>query len=130
MIAFDTNLLIRLATNDAPAERTTVIQLMDNNPVFIPITVILESEWVLRSRYDFTTEHFCQFLSFLLELPNVTLDRAEAVIDAINAHRQGLDFADALHATLAAPFELLTFDKKFVAKAQAQGRNVALANRM
>ncbi len=47
MIAVDTNLLVRLATNDVPAERGAVVALLDRHEALIPKTVLLETEWVL-----------------------------------------------------------------------------------
>ena len=51
MIAFDTCLLVRFVTDDNQAQADLAESLMRNNTVFIPRTVLLESEWVLRSRY-------------------------------------------------------------------------------
>ena len=49
MIAFDTNLLVRAATNDDPPQVAVVRQLLALSAVFIPRTVLLETEWVLRT---------------------------------------------------------------------------------
>ena len=51
MIAFDTNMLVRAVVADHPEQVAVVRQLMAGNTVFISRTVLLESEWVLRSRY-------------------------------------------------------------------------------
>ena len=51
MIAFDTNLLVRLAVNDDEYQADIAEQLINNSEVFISRTVLLETEWVLRSVY-------------------------------------------------------------------------------
>ncbi len=51
MIAFDTNLLVRIAVNDDLKQAELAEQLLDSNEVFVPRTVLLETEWVLRSVY-------------------------------------------------------------------------------
>jgi predicted nucleic-acid-binding protein len=51
-IALDTNLLVRLLTGDDPEQARRVADLIDASPAcFVPITVVLELEWVLRGAY-------------------------------------------------------------------------------
>lgn len=52
MIALDTNLLVRTVVSDNPAQTAIVLDLIGSNTVFLPRTVLLETEWVLRSRYQ------------------------------------------------------------------------------
>ncbi len=63
MIAFDTNLLVRAATNDDPAQVAVVRQLLALNAVFISRTVLLETEWVLRANSRKTREQISRFFS-------------------------------------------------------------------
>jgi len=48
MIAVDTNIVVRLLTNDDPEQAGRAAAVVKNGPVFIPKTVVLETEWVLR----------------------------------------------------------------------------------
>lgn len=48
MIGLDTNLLVRLLTNDNKTQAKYAEKLIEDNPVFIPKSVLLETEWVLR----------------------------------------------------------------------------------
>ena len=49
-VALDTNLLVRLLTGDEPEQARRVADLIDTSPAcFVPITVVLELEWVLRA---------------------------------------------------------------------------------
>ena len=63
-------------------------------------------------------------------MPHVTVERSEAVKDAIGLHRRGLDFADALHWACSGNCErLLSFDdRRFARGARRLGltREVAL----
>lgn len=111
MIALDTNLLVRIATNDNPKQAEAAKRLLEGERVLLPVTVVLETEWVLRSRYAYTTELFVGFVRYLGALPNVELQHGDAVFAATKLHEQGCDFADALHVRLAAPAAVHTLDK-------------------
>ncbi len=61
MIAFDTNLLVRLLVDDAPDQADVAEALLAANTVFISRTVLLETEWVLRAGYRKTREQISGF---------------------------------------------------------------------
>jgi predicted nucleic acid-binding protein len=67
MIAFDTNLLVRALVADNPDQVAVVRQLITADTIFIPRTVLLETEWVLRSRYKKTRAELNEFFTALLE---------------------------------------------------------------
>jgi predicted nucleic-acid-binding protein len=125
MIAVDTNILARFYCDDpedaeAKRQRPRARRVMLESPaVFVPLTVILEFEWVMRGFYEVEPETFCQTVEHLLGMPHVTVERWEAVKDAVDLHRQGLDFADALHwLSSAACSQFVTFDDRgFVRRA-------------
>src|SRR3970040_1769782 len=104
MIAVDTNILARFYCDDpddpeAKRQRPLARRVMIESPtVFVPLTVILEFEWVMRGFYEAKRESFCDAVEHLLGMPHVTVERWEAVKDAVDLHRRGLDFADALYA--------------------------------
>ena len=52
MIGIDTNLLVRLFTNDDVKQARYAEKLIENNIVFISKSVLLETEWVLRYTYE------------------------------------------------------------------------------
>ena len=112
MIALDTNVVVRLLVNDDAAQaRRARALLAAAHEVRIPVTVLLEAEWVLRSAYSYPAPQVMTFLRGLLGLPGVSTDNAPAVAAAITACEQGLDFADALHLALAGEAErFYTFD--------------------
>ncbi|MCP5410517.1 MAG: PIN domain-containing protein, partial [Chromatiaceae bacterium] len=52
MIGVDTNVLVRLLTRDDEAQFRKALKLFQQEEIFIPKTVFLETEWVLRYAYD------------------------------------------------------------------------------
>lgn len=129
MIAVDTNILARFYCDDpddpeSKQQRPLARRVMIESPaVFVPLTVILEFEWVMRGFYEAEPESYCEAVGHLLGMPHVTVERWEAVKDALELHRRGLDFADALHWTCSAACErFVSFDdRKFVRRARRLG---------
>lgn len=119
MIVLDTNLLVRLATNDVPKDREVVATLLEKHEVHISKTVLLETEWVLRSRYAYSLKQFGDFLDYLLALPSVVIEDESIVRWAVEAGRAGIDFADALHLSVAVALSepFYTFDRALQRKA-------------
>jgi predicted nucleic-acid-binding protein len=129
MIAVDTNILARFYCDDpddpeSKRQRPLARRVMvESRAVFVPLTVILEFEWVMRGFYEAEPESFCEAVGHLLGMPHVTVERWEAVKDALDLHRRGLDFADALHWTCSAACErFVSFDdRRFVRRARRLG---------
>ncbi len=118
MIAIDTNVLVRLLTRDDEPQSRQASALFTKNKIFIPETVILETEWVLRFAYKLPQAAILEALRKTLGLPNVQTARPGVIAQALDLAGQGLDFADALH--LAASQEcgqFATFDTSFIKKA-------------
>ncbi len=119
MVAVDTNIIIRFLTHDDPRQYKKAFSIFNTQDVFISDTVILETEWVLRYAYEFSTEDICNALVKLFGLSHVHLSNPTFTAQAIEWHRQGLDFSDALHLTQCQQYDrLYTFDKKFSSKAK------------
>lgn len=119
MTSVDTNILVRLLTGDDPAQYQKAREIFASHEVFIPDTVILETEWVLRFAYQFTPAAINTAFNKLLGLTNVHLSRPDLMAKAMEWHRKGLDFADALHlATSQGQSLFVTFDAKLVKKAK------------
>lgn len=82
-------------------------------------TVLLESEWVLRSVYSFTGKEVAVALRAFLGLPGVAVDSPVLLAEALARTENGMDFADALHFGAAAHCEtMLTFDRRFIESAR------------
>jgi len=129
MIAIDTNILARFYVDDpgdpeAAKQRPIARRILSDSPaVFVPLTVVLELEWVLRAFYRFGSEDFVRVVGHLMGLPNVTVESWTRVADALELHGKGLDFADALHLCAAVDCDaFVTFDdRRFARRAGSMG---------
>lgn len=113
MIAFDTNLLVRIAVNDDQKQAEIAEQLINNNDVFISRTVLLESEWVLRSVYKVSRADIASFFEHVLITENITIENTTEVGQALEWYKLGADFADAMHLCICGEALLHTFDASF-----------------
>jgi predicted nucleic-acid-binding protein len=55
MFAVDTNIVVRYLVNDSAAQAARARRLVEREDIFVPLTVLLETEWVLRGVYGFTS---------------------------------------------------------------------------
>lgn len=117
MRAVDTNILARFYLHDDVAQGRIAAGLLSAGDVFVPKTVILELEWVLRYMADQPEEKVIDCLAHLIALPGVTVEDREEIEAALDHCRQGIDFADALHlAASKSCSEMLTFDDRRYAR--------------
>ena len=121
MIALDTNMLVRALVADHPEQLAVVRKLIAGNTIFLSRTVLLETEWVLRSRYCKTPTELLEFFGALLATDDVVVEAAEEVGSALDWYAQGADFADALHLSACGTALLHTFDRSFCKTARATG---------
>jgi predicted nucleic-acid-binding protein len=122
MLAIDTNLIVRYLTGDHSQQSPRARKLIDGQPVFAAITVVLEVEWVLRSTYGYRPPDVARALRAFAGLPTVTIEDAPIVAVALDLAETGMDFADALHLGKSAHCEgMATFDRKLVKAAKAAG---------
>ena len=119
MISVDTNVVVRLLTRDDERQYQLVLTLFKKNQIFIPITVILELEWVLRFAYKFNPSQIAEALEKLAGLEQVTIERPEQLSLALQGLRNNMDFTDSLHLAIAASTtrQFTTFDKKLARNA-------------
>ena len=115
MKALDTNVVVRYLTGDDPVQAARAKTAVDAGPVFVPVTVLLESEWVLRSRYGRVGKEAVEALRRFAGLRNVLVENARLVAEAFDRAEGGMDFADALHLGATGNCEaMLTFDRQFI----------------
>ena len=125
MRAVDTNVVVRYLTGDHPEQAARVREVFRVGQVFVSTTVLLESDWVLRSVYGFTATEVAAALRALAGLPGVTLENPGLLGEALDHTMRGMDFADALHLGAAARCEsMLTFDGRFIRAAADAPVNV------
>ena len=120
MAALDTNVLVRFLVQDDMAQGEAAARLIRDgvlagSPVFVPVTVMLELEWVLRSAFGFQKASVLQALFRLLGSFELNFESEAAVEIAVaQCARTAADFADCLHIALAGQAgepPLWTFDK-------------------
>lgn len=108
MIAFDTNVLLRLLLNDEPRQARQAQALVDraasrSDRVLLPDIVLCELEWVLGAVYEVPKSEIIRTLRRLLDTEAFAfLDRA-AVAAALRDYEEGSgDFSDYLIGATAA----------------------------
>jgi len=122
MNAVDTNILVRLLVVDDRAQFEAAQTAIAVGPVWIAKTVLIETAWVLRRAYGFDEATVCRAITKLLGLPNIVVEDATAVFDALDLAAGGLEFSDAIHlASRPSGAVFLTFDKALVRRAQRAG---------
>jgi len=133
MPALDTNALVRYVVEDDAAQLAAAKRLIRKcvsagQTLFVPVTVTLELEWVLRSSFEYAKDEVMLVLSSLFSAAELTFESEHALEVALQLYRKGpADFADCLHVALAAQageLPLWTFDKRAakVNGAQSIGR--------
>ena len=127
MIAVDTNVVVRLLTGDDARQAARAATLFATEEIWLSKTVILETEWVLRSLYRFRGTQLSAALIALTSLSAVRVEDPAAVSVALGWASSGMDFADALHlASKGESAGFATFDEKLVKRAKGLGVGVAV----
>jgi predicted nucleic-acid-binding protein len=119
--ALDTNVLVRFVVRDDGAQLAAARRLIarcidEGQSLFVPVTVVLELEWVLRSSFGCSRDDVMQVLSSLFSAAELTFESERALEVALQLFREGsADFADCVHVALAAQAgeqPLWTFDRR------------------
>jgi len=119
VVAVDTNVVIRLLTLDDDNQAARAKRLFASNHIFLPKTVLLETEWVLRRLYRLKRKQVTSALRALIALDDLYSEDSNAARVALDWADQGLDFADALHLASSHPARrFATFDMKLKARAE------------
>lgn len=115
-IAVDTNVLLRMLLRDESAQSRHAVELARTARPFVTMTVLLETEWVLRSVARLPRKKINEHFQSLLETYEIDVERQDDVADALTAHRHGMDLADAMHlfGSTSQTDAFATFDKALV----------------
>ncbi len=120
MAALDTNVLVRLLVQDDPAQHAAATGLIRRcvdagETLYVPVTVALELEWVLRSSFGFSKEAVIRTLAQMLSTIEIRFESEGAFEVALACFAQSsADFSDCLHVALAGAAgeqPLWTFDR-------------------
>ena len=118
MLAVDTNIVIRFLTRDDPQQFARADALIRDEDVYVCVTVLLETEWVLRGVYRYPQLRIVEGLRDFLALQRVTVEDPAAVATALEWAAAGMDFADALHLAKAQHCDaFVSFDRALVTAA-------------
>jgi predicted nucleic-acid-binding protein len=120
MIGFDTNVLVRFLVRDDEdqferARKLIRREAQSGEPVRISLLVLLETEWVLRSRYKLTKDEILDAFSELLSAVDLSFEDEPSIEEALFVWKDSsAQFADCLigarHRALGCS-ATATFDK-------------------
>ena len=102
MLGIDTNVLVRFLVRDDDAQFDRARKLIKREVsagrrVFVNQLVLLETEWVLRSRYGVQKSQIMESISSLLDATDVQFEDEPSVEEALFIWRDTTaDFADCL----------------------------------
>ena len=107
MIALDSNVVLRLAVNDDPAQAERARRLLaaavaDGQSIFLSLAVVLESVWALRKTYKRPKAEILGFLDGLLTNVAIVLSDRSLIAGAARLYAgRPVDFADCIIAERA-----------------------------
>lgn len=102
MLGLDTNVLVRYLVRDDQQQFEKARRLIERGadkgePVLVSLLVLLETEWVLRSRYELSKPEIVSALSTLLDVADLAIEDEPAVEHALYSWKESAaDFADCL----------------------------------
>lgn len=102
MIGIDTNVLVRFLVRDDEAQFEKARRLIRREvgareDVFVSLMVLMETEWVLRSRYSLQKTQIMGAISGLLDATEVRLEDEPAIEETLFIWKDSAaDFADCL----------------------------------
>jgi len=128
-ITVDTNVLVRAAVADDPAQaRAAATLLVDAELIAVALPCLCEFVWVLLKVYHFQPSDVAVAIRALLATDNVKVNRP-AVELGLSVLEAGGDFADgviAYEGSWLGGTTFVSFDKKAVALLTAHGQSARL----
>lgn len=118
MKSVDTNVVLRFMLGDDEGQSLTA-EAIFLGPCYLPLTVLIETAWVLAYSYDRTRTQVADGLLALIDQPKVSLENENAVRWALARYRDdNADLADMIHLVASMRCEqFLTFDRKLAVQA-------------
>ncbi|QFY88068.1 type II toxin-antitoxin system VapC family toxin [Magnetovirga frankeli] len=121
MQSLDTNVVVRLILCDDPRQfplaEKTWLDTLKHGGIFLSMTVLLETHWVLSRSAGFDRTRIVSELQRLSQLDGVRLENAEIVARAIERYADSQsDFADCVILECSrsqGALPVRTFDKRF-----------------
>ncbi|OLP61341.1 hypothetical protein BJF93_21465 [Xaviernesmea oryzae] len=116
--AIDTNILVRLLVLVDEEQTRIAEDLLLHSRLVIMWSVLLETEWILRSVVKADRKTVNEKFRFLLTMPSLEVEQPEEMARVLDLHEAGMDFADAMHVVLAGTRTFITFDRALVRRAK------------
>ncbi|AEM47709.1 hypothetical protein Acife_1571 [Acidithiobacillus ferrivorans SS3] len=128
-VAVDTNVLVRAAVRDDPAQAGIAAKVLtDAESIAVALPCLCEFVWVLLRVYSFQPTDAAAAIRALLAAANVEVNRP-AVEAGLSVLEAGGDFADgviAYEGNWLGGETFVSFDKKAVSLLLAQGQSALL----
>lgn len=128
-VTLDTNVLVRLATQDDPAQAASALRVLQKaSLIAVPTPAFCEMVWVLLRGYRYTPTQVAHALRSLIQVRQVVC-QTPAVLAGLALLESGGDFADAVIAfegELLGGTEFVSFDQQAIKLLKAQKRKVRL----
>lgn len=126
IVSIDTNVLVRFLVHDEDAlEQCEAAKRVFSGQTFLPESVLLETEWVLRAVYSIPRNEIGEAFQKLLRLQDVSMPDKKILRHVMDLYDQGFDFGDALHLLRSQGYAMKTFDRDFSKKARTRGFSVS-----
>ncbi len=111
MIAIDTNVVLRFLVADDPHQAEMASDCVASG-IFVSHSVLMETEWVMRTVYRLGRERIADSLSDFIELGKVEVEYRDDLRWALKRYRLGADWAGLLHLIASRPHAaFVTFDR-------------------
>jgi predicted nucleic-acid-binding protein len=120
MIAFDTNILVRLMVEDDETQLRLARKLLhtaaeDNDSIFVSDVVVCELEWVLESAYDVPRDRILLAVQALVADPRFCFENDKHLATALSLYGRGKadlsDYLLGLRAEREGARTTFTFDR-------------------
>ena len=116
-VTLDTNVLLRLATRDDPAQAATALRVLQGaSLIAVPTPALCEFVWVLLRGYRYSDAQAAHAVRSLLQVQQVVVN-TPAVLAGLAVLEAGGDFADgviAFEGELLGGQEFVSFDPQAV----------------
>jgi predicted nucleic-acid-binding protein len=128
-VTLDTNVLVRLATQDDPAQAALALKVLQKAELIaVPTPALCELVWVLLRGYRYTPAQVAHALRALMQVSQVVC-HTPAVLAGLAMLERGGDFADgviAFEGDLLGGSEFVSFDQQAVKLLKTQKRKARL----
>ena len=96
MLSVDTNVLARYLLGDDPLQKPIAERVIADG-AYVSLTVLLETHWLLHSRYRLAAHQIIEAIGVLRENANIQIEADEWLDWMLDRLSHGANFADLVH---------------------------------